>query len=58
MCRALSRSRIAKLREAFTHLLAIESPPRMSDQQESMIEPLDEPVDHVRGSTLDRKGSI
>jgi protein-disulfide isomerase len=50
----LNTSRAAKLREVFTHLFAIESPPRMPGKQESMIEPLDEAFDHVRGPATAR----
>jgi Thioredoxin len=45
----LNTSRAAKLREVFTQLFVIESPQRMPGKQESMIEPLDEAFDHVRG---------
>jgi hypothetical protein len=45
----LNTSRTAKLREVFTFLLAIENPPPVPGKSQSIVEPLDEAVDHVRG---------
>jgi protein-disulfide isomerase len=45
----LNTSRTAKLREVFTFLLAIENPPPVPGKPQSIVEPLNEAVDHVRG---------